>query len=43
MAVIQDSITGLRCLMFVIQAANNTGADQTVRMHRLICAFAVLI
>ena len=26
-----------------IQAANNKGADQTVRMRRLICAFVVCI
>ena len=27
----------------LIQAVNNKGADHTVRMHRLICAFVVRI
>ena len=28
---------------YAIQAANNKGADQTERMHRLICTIAVHI
>ena len=28
---------------YTIQAANNKGADQTARMHRLICSFVVRI
>ena len=33
----------LECRYYTIQAANNKGADQTVQMHRLICAFVVRI
>ena len=29
--------------MVYSKAANNKGADQTVRMHRLICAFVIRI
>ena len=28
---------------YTIKAANNKGADQTVRRHRLICSFVVCI
>ena len=30
-------------MYYTIQAVNNKGTDQTVRMHRLICAFVVRI
>ena len=30
-------------MYYIIQAANNKGADQTARMRRLICVFVVHI
>ena len=32
-----------KCRYYTMQAANNKGADQTARMHRLICTFVVRI